>query len=67
MTTTEAAPTIQAEFPATVFSGGRLTIPASLRKLLGVSPGTKLKFVADGKTIRVVIKSTQQAVPGSLT
>ena len=63
---TESQLTVLAEFPATVFSGGRITVPATLRKLLGATEGTKLRFVADGKTIRVVVKNLHLPVQDSL-
>ena len=62
----ESQLTVLAEFPATVFSGGRLTVPATLRKLLGATEGTKPRFGADGKTIRVVVKNPHLPVQDSL-
>lgn len=62
----ESQLTVLAEFPATVFSGGRITVPATLRKLLGATEGIKLRFVADGKTIGVVVKNPHLPVQDSL-
>ena len=38
---------------AKVMPKGQVTIPADIRKLLGVEPGDKIVFVSDGK--RVVV------------
>ena len=58
---TKAMTPDRVEFPATVLSGGKVTLPINLRKALGTSAGTKLRFVFDGKTIRVMVKSPQPA------
>ena len=62
----ESQLTVLAESPATVFSGGRLAVPATLRRLLGATEGTKLRFVADENTIRVVVKNPRLPVQDSV-
>ena len=62
----ESQLTVLAEFPATVFSGSRITVPATLRKLLGATEGIKLRFVADENTIRVVVKNPHLPMQDSL-
>lgn len=39
---------------AKVMSKGQVTIPADVRKALGVSEGDRVSFVVDGNNIRIV-------------
>ena len=36
---------------ATVSSKGQITLPAALRKQLGIEPGSQISFEADGKQL----------------
>ncbi len=46
----------------TVSEKGQVVIPASLRRSLGIKPGTQLQFEREGDTIRVTVEG---AVPPS--
>ena len=40
------------EFEATVTSKGQLTLPVALRESIGITAGTKVKFIQDASGIR---------------
>ena len=45
-------PKTSIEVEATVTSKGQVTLPVALREHLGITAGTKVKFISDGKGIR---------------
>lgn len=46
---------------ATVSEKGQVVIPAEIRKLLGIAPGTQLDFTVEGQSLRVEV--TRRAAP----
>jgi AbrB family looped-hinge helix DNA binding protein len=40
---------------ATVSRKGQVVIPADIRKLLGIAPGTRLDFTVEGQSLRVEV------------
>jgi len=46
---------------ATVSEKGQVVIPAEIRKLLGIAPGTQLDFTVEGQSLRVEV--ARRAVP----
>jgi antitoxin PrlF len=56
------------EFITTITQRGQVTIPAEVRKLLGVKPRDKIAFRVDGGTVRLVpVEFTLEQVFGSVT
>lgn len=49
---------------ATVSEKGQVVIPAELRKLLGIAPGTQLDFTVEGQSLRVEV--VRRAAPTRL-
>lgn len=48
----------------TVSEKGQVVIPAEIRKLLGIAPGTQLDFTVEGQSLRVEV--TRRAAPTRL-
>lgn len=46
---------------ATVSEKGQVVIPAEIRKVLGIAPGTQLDFTIEGQSLRVEV--TRRAAP----
>lgn len=49
---------------ATVSEKGQVVIPAEIRKLLGIAPGTRLDFTVEGQSLRVEV--TRRSAPTRL-
>jgi AbrB family looped-hinge helix DNA binding protein len=49
---------------ATVSEKGQVVIPAEIRKVLGIAPGTRLDFSVEGQSIRVEV--ARRAAPTRL-
>lgn len=49
---------------STVSAKGRVVIPAEIRRLLGIAPGTRLDFIVDGRSLRVDV--VRRAAPTRL-
>jgi len=49
---------------ATVSEKGQVVIPAEIRKLLGIAPGTQLDFTVEGKSLRVEV--ARRAAPSRI-
>ena len=49
---------------ATVSEKGQVVIPAEIRKVLGIAPGTQLDFSVEGQSIRVEV--ARRAAPTRL-
>jgi len=49
---------------ATVSAKGQVVIPAEIRKVLGIAPGTRLDFSVEGQSIRVEV--ARRAAPTRL-
>lgn len=49
---------------STVSTKGRVVIPAEIRRLLGIAPGTRLDFIVDGRSLRVDV--VRRAAPTRL-
>ena len=54
------------EVEATVTSKGQITLPAALRARLGITEGTKVKFIHDGKHTRMEAQKPISAYFGFL-
>ena len=51
----------------TITQGGQITLPAEVRRLLGVKPRDKVAFAIDGDEVRVVpVRWTVKSVAGSV-
>ena len=54
-----------------ISSGGQITIPGEIQKILGVSDGYRLMFIADGEEVRIVnpavhsMRKLQEAMKGA--
>ena len=46
--------TTRAEYAATVSSKGQVVIPSDVRRKLGLSQGSVLRFVVDGDSVRLL-------------
>lgn len=56
-----------ADHITTITGRGQVTLPASVRRLLGVRTGERVAFVVDGETVRVEpVASKLDAVLGSV-
>lgn len=49
---------------ATVSDRGQVVIPAEIRRLLGIAPGTRLDFTIEGQSLRVEV--ARRAAPSPL-
>lgn len=49
---------------ATVSDRGQVVIPAEIRRLLGIAPGTRLDFTIEGQSLRVEV--ARRAAPSRL-
>ena len=56
----------QIEVEATVTSKGQVTLPVALRERLGITSGTKVKFISDAKGIRFEAEKPISAYRGIL-
>ena len=54
------------EFEATVTSKGQLTLPIALRESIGITAGTKVKFIQDASGIRFQAQKPISAYRGIL-
>ena len=54
------------EFEATVTSKGQLTLPIALRESIGITAGTKVKFIQDASGIRFEVQKPISAYRGIL-
>ena len=54
------------EVEATVTSKGQVTLPVALREHLGITAGTKVKFISDAKGIRFEAQKPISAYRGYL-
>jgi AbrB family looped-hinge helix DNA binding protein len=54
------------EVEATLTSKGQITLPAALRAKLGLTEGSKVKFIYDGKQTRLVPQLPISAYRGIL-
>ena len=54
------------EFEATVTSKGQLTLPIALRESIGITAGTKVKFIQDANGIRFEAQKPISAYRGIL-
>jgi antitoxin PrlF len=43
----------------TVSEKGQVVIPASIRRRLGITPGSKLEFIEEGGSLRVTVQRTR--------
>jgi AbrB family looped-hinge helix DNA binding protein len=59
-----AAATSESVFYATVLPKGRITIPAAMRRSMGVSPGDYVRFVPEEGGFRI-LRETEEIVPKS--
>ena len=55
------------EWHSTVTARGQVTLPVAIQRLLGVAPGDKIAFVADGDQVHIVrIGSVVERTAGAL-
>lgn len=66
VTTHGIAPEPMLELAATVTSKGQITLPVALRERLGISTGTKIKFIHDATGTRMEAEKPISAYFGSL-
>ena len=59
-------PETSIEIEATVTSKGQVTLPVALRERLGITEGTKVKFILDGTGIRFEAQKPISAYRGIL-
>ena len=59
-------PETSIEVEATVTSKGQVTLPVALREHLGITAGTKVKFISDDKGIRFEAQKPISAYRGYL-